>query len=80
MEEQTNKKRISLSQKVCDFIDSLCLSNQEREEEADRREWNSPDTPFLQHKVILGDGGYHRCFWIYGRQKRGVTPPFYQTS
>ena len=53
MEEQTNKKRISLSQKVCDFIDSLCLSNQEREKKK-RTDENGivPILPFYNTKLF----------------------------
>ena len=53
MEEQTNKKRISLSQKVCDFIDSLCLSNQEREKKK-RTDENGivPIHPFYNTKLF----------------------------
>ena len=53
MEEQTNKKRIFLSQKVLDFIDSLCLSNQEREKKK-RTDENGivPMHPFYNTKLF----------------------------
>ena len=52
MEEQTNKKRISLSQKVREFMDNLCFSNQKREKQKADENGKVPILSFYNTKLF----------------------------